>query len=155
MALTTAHLNTQTNIKKLQYNAKKCNKIHIGNNEIVCPRNTIDTWKLDRDNDDAVSIMDLVDKEGDTHEMETVSSSKYLGDILQRNGKNDKNIKERVHRGTSAVTQIMMILEELCLGDYHFESANILRNSLLLNSLLSNGEAWYNVTENTADSNRA
>ena len=39
-----------------------------------------------------------------------------------------------------------MMLDELCLGDYYFESANILRNSLLLNSLLSNSEAWYNVT---------
>ena len=46
----------------------------------------------------------------------------------------------------------MMMLEELCLGDYHFESANILRNSLLLNSLLSNGEAWYNVTEKEVSS---
>ena len=47
-ALTIAHLNAQTNIKKLQYGAQKCNKLHIGDSKVVCPSNTIDTWKLDR-----------------------------------------------------------------------------------------------------------
>ena len=38
-------------------------------------------------------------------------------------------------------------MDDLCLGDYHFEAANILRNSLLLSSLLSNSETWYDVTK--------
>ena len=39
------------------------------------------------------------------------------------------------------------MLDDLCLGDYHFEAANILRNSLLLSTLLSNSETWYNLTK--------
>ena len=38
------------------------------------------------------------------------------------------------------------MLQEMCLGPWHFQSGNILRNSLLLSSLLTNSEAWYNVT---------
>jgi len=45
------------------------------------------------------------------------------------------------------VNQIQQLLDDLCLGDYHFEAANILRNSLLLSSLLSNSETWYDVTK--------
>ena len=60
-------------------------------------------------------------------------------------GSNSLNIKERMRRGYGAVNQIMQMLEELCLGRYYFETANVLRTSLLLSTLLSNSEAWYNV----------
>ena len=40
----------------------------------------------------------------------------------------------------------MSILEEICFGKYHFQLAMILRNSLLISSLLTNAEAWYNLT---------
>ena len=146
-ALTTAHLNAQTNMKKLQYGAQKCNKMHIGDNKVICPKNTIDTWIMEKETDTVESILEMVDKEGEMHEMETVSSSKYLGDVLQSNGRNDLNIKERITRGYAANNQIMMMLEDLTLGDYYFEAANILRNALLLSSLLSNCDAWYNVTK--------
>ena len=38
------------------------------------------------------------------------------------------------------------MLEDLCLGSYYFEVANVLRASLLLSSLLSNSESWYNLS---------
>ena len=83
---------------------------------------------------------------GDKHIMEEVDSAKYLGDIIQTDGKNKRNIQERKNRGLGAVNQVQQLLDDLCLGDYHFEAANILRNSLLLSSLVSNSETWYNVT---------
>ena len=92
-------------------------------------------------------MMDLVDIEGQKHIMEEVDSAKYLGDIIQTDGKNKRNIQERKNRGLGAVNQIQQLLDDLCLGDYHFEAANILRNSLLLSSLLSNSETWYNLTQ--------
>ena len=58
------------------------------------------------------------------------------------------NIKERTDRGRGAVHQISQMLDNMCLGKFHFEAANILRNSLLLSSLISNSESWYNVTLN-------
>ena len=40
----------------------------------------------------------------------------------------------------------MEMMNELCLGQYYFEAGNLLRNSLLLSTMLSNSEAWYNLT---------
>ena len=145
--LATAHLNAQTNIKKLQYGESKCKKLHIGKSHVVCPKNTIDAWKLEKRNEEATSILDLVDTEAGKHEIDTTSHDKYLGDILQDNGKNTINIEERVKRGFGAVTQTCQLIDDLCLGSFYFECANIFRNSLLLSTLLSNSDAWYNVTD--------
>ena len=35
----------------------------------------------------------------------------------------------------------------MCFGDFHFEVAIILRDSLLLNGILTNSEAWYHIRE--------
>ena len=39
------------------------------------------------------------------------------------------------------------MLQDICFGPYQFEVAFILRNSLFLNSVLVNSEAWYGLTE--------
>ena len=88
------------------------------------------------------SILEMVDKEGDAYVLKTVSNEKYLGDALQSNGKNEMNINERMNRGRGALNRICQLLEDLCLGSYYFEVANILKDSLLLSSLLSNSESW-------------
>ena len=46
------------------------------------------------------------------------------------------------------VRQICKFLDELCLGEYYFQVANTLRDSLLLSTLFSNNEAWYDLTAN-------
>ena len=55
------------------------------------------------------------------------------------------NIKARVDKGKGIVTKNMMMLEVIPFGKY-FEVACILRNTLLVSSLLCNSEAWYNLT---------
>ena len=40
----------------------------------------------------------------------------------------------------------MSLLEEIYFGKYYFEAALIFRTSILLNSMLFNSEAWYNMT---------
>ena len=52
------------------------------------------------------------------HQIEIVDSDKYLGDIIQNNGKNELNIEDRKNRGTGTVRQICKFLDELCLGEY-------------------------------------
>ena len=146
-ALATAHLNTQTNLKKLQFGADKCHKLHVGRKCRICPENMIDTWKLEKSSDVISSVVELIDVEGHRHVIEEVQREKYLGDVIQSDGKNNLNIQERKNRGIGAVNQIKQLLDDLCLGDYHFEAANILRNSLLLSTLLSNSETWYNLTK--------
>ena len=61
-------------------------------------------------------------------------------------GSNSLNIQARVQRGLVAVNQISELMNEMCLGPWHFEAGNVLRGSLLLSTLLSNSEAWYNLT---------
>ena len=41
----------------------------------------------------------------------------------------------------------MTILDDMCFGPYQFEVASILRESLLINSILSNSEVWYNLSK--------
>ena len=38
------------------------------------------------------------------------------------------------------------MLDDLCLGKFYFQAANILRSSLFLSSLISNAESWVNVS---------
>ena len=89
----------------------------------------------------------MIDKEGDQKVLLEVTKEKYLGDVIMASGSNSLNIQERMRRGYIAVNQIMQMLEELCLGSYYFEAANVLRGSLLLSTLLSNSEAWYNLSK--------
>ena len=145
--MSSVHINSQTNIKRLQFGENKCFKLHIGKNRDVCSENIIDTWELGSDNESMSSIIEMLDKEGDQKVLLEVTNEKYLGDVIMATGSNSLNIKERMRRGYGAVNQIMQMMEELCLGHYYFETANVLRTSLLLSTLLSNSEAWYNVSK--------
>ena len=78
--LMTAHLNAQTNIRKLQFGEDKCHKLHIGANTNVCCDNFVDTWYFERKGEDISSVIELVDKEGGKHLLEIVKSDKHLGD---------------------------------------------------------------------------
>ena len=83
--------------------------------------------------------------------MEEKAEDKYLGDIISNDGRNIKNVKARVAKGKGIVTKIMTILEGIPFGNHYFEVAVILRNSLLVSSMLCNSEAWYNVTSAELD----
>ena len=90
----------------------------------------------------------LEDEYAGLYAMEDVEEEKYLGDIITNDGKNVKNIAARTNRGIGTVNQIMSILDDICFGKYYFKVAMVFRNSLLLSSLLTNAEAWYNLSDN-------
>ena len=81
------------------------------------------------------------------HRVEDSEAESYLGDKICANASNDKNIQDRMAKGTSSITQILSILEENFYGKHHFKVAKMLRNSLLVNSMVFNSEAWYNLTQ--------
>ena len=81
-------------------------------------------------------------------EMELKAEEKYLGDIISSDGNNFKNIQERVNKGKGIIRNILSMLEGIPFGKYFFEVAIILRNSLLVGSVLFNCEAWYNLPKN-------
>ena len=80
--------------------------------------------------------------------MMRTDADRYLGDVLSSSDNNSKNIKARCNRGIGINSNISIILNELCLGKYHFKVALLLRESLLLSSVLLNCETWVNVTKN-------
>ena len=138
----------KTDCKKLQFGANKCKKMHIGKvyESFKCQTLKVDNWKeLEVTNEEtgAETIEDVID--GET-EMENTKSEKYLGDIISVDGKNIKNIKARVSKGIGISSKIMSILEGIPFGQFYFQVAIILRNTLLISSLLCNSEAWYCVT---------
>ena len=52
-------------------------------------------WYLEKTSEEVISVVELVDVEGQKHIMEEVDSAKYLGDFIQTDGKNTRNIQER------------------------------------------------------------
>ena len=72
-----------------------------------------------------------------------VSEAVYLGDVLSQDGKNTRNIQNRVSKGMGIVTEIMDILNTVSFGSKYFEMAIILREAKLINGMLTNIEVLY------------
>ena len=79
--------------------------------------------------------------------MEEKTEEKYLGDIISADGENIKNVKARVSKGKGIICRILALLEGIPFGKYYFKVAMILRESLLISSMIFNCEAWYNVSK--------
>ena len=75
-----------------------------------------------------------------------VTEDTYLGDIISSDGRNTKNITSRIHKGHGKITEIMTILETTPLGPHYFKTALLLRESLFLNSILTNADIWVGLT---------
>ena len=63
------------------------------------------------------------------------------------NGKNLLNIKGRVTKGRGIIKKILNILSCIPFGKLFYKIAILLRNSLLVSSVLCNSEAWFNLTK--------
>ena len=62
--------------------------------------------------------------------MKKVLSDKYLGNIISHDNLNKNNVESRIAKGMGYVSQIMIILEEVCLGQFYFDTAILLRESI-------------------------
>ena len=124
-------LTTQIELKKLRFHVadehgkSKCHKMHIGKANPFCPN-----LKIHGTN------------------MQEVTADKYLGDILSSDSKNTKNINERISKGLGIISQICNLLENISFGPHYFEIGVLLRNSMLINGILTNAEIWYNLNTN-------
>ena len=120
-------INTQIELKKLRFHttdakgSSKCHKLHIGRDAHDCP---------------ALKVHGT--------DMQQVKDDRYLGDILSSDGKNSKNIKDRISKGVGIIANIFNLLDTISLGQYHFEIAVLFRNSMLISGTLTNAEVWYN-----------
>ena len=133
MALNT-FITTQIELKKLKFHVpdkhgkSKCHKMHIGKRNTFCP-----TLKVHG------SIM------------QEVTEDVYLGDIISCDGKNTKNVKQRISKGIGIVNQIFNLLGNVRFGAHQFEIAMLLRESMLINGTLTNSEIWYNFTKSEVE----
>ena len=149
-AMLNAYINFKTNSKKLQFGVKKCKQLHVGHfkDDYKCLELTVDKWTEVKISNDVSGEIELNDTfEGD-HYMEKKEEEKYLGDVIATDGRNFKNIKARIAKGTGIVNKILTMLDGIPFGKHYFEVGVILRDSLLVSSMLFNSEAWYNLTNN-------
>ena len=66
---------------------------------------------------------------------------------MTSDGRNTRNIKEVTSKGYGLINEIMNILNNISLGPHYFQTAVLLRNSILVNSLISNAESLYSITK--------
>ena len=124
-------ITTQTELKKLRFhipdaNGKtKCHKLHVGKSQNKCQH---------------LKVHGTL--------MQDVKEETYLGDIISGDGKNTKNIQNRISKGVGIITQIFNLLNQVCFGPHKIETALLLRDSMLINGILTNAEVWYNLSPN-------
>ena len=140
-----SYINCKTNMKKLQFGTTKCHKMHVGKPSVCCPTITVDSWKIKDTGEIQIDIF-----EGEV-EIEISDEEQYLGDFIASDGTNDKNIETRRLKGYITVDRIVNIMDDVPFGSHHFEVSILLRNSLLLGSMLFNSEAWYGIVKKHID----
>ena len=141
-------LNNHTNIMGLQFGRDKCVKLHIGKTrqKDVCPECKVNAWK-----DEIVKhesgLEELSDKYIGKEVMKDVPQKKYLGSIISNSMGNKCNITEKTNRAVGIVNKIETTLNERPYGKYSFKAAALMREGLLLASMLNNSESWIDVTK--------
>ena len=108
---TNSFINAQFEMKNLHLNKDKCHQIHIGKPNTNCP-----TLKA-HDNS-----------------IENVNQDKYLGEIISNSGNNDQ-IESKISNGMGAISNILNILREVSLGEFYFQIAFLLRQSIFLSTV--------------------
>ena len=116
-----------------------------------CQQLYVESWSEVLNKNEEKGTIEINDKYTGEELMEEIEEAKYLGDVISNDGKNIKNIKSRVNKGKGIVQKIINILEGIPFGKLFFEVAIILRNTLLVSSVLCNSETWYNVTKAELD----
>ena len=123
-------LTTQIELKRLRFHVtdkkgkSKCHKMHVGKRNSFCP---------------TLKVHGSVIQE--------VTEDTYLGDVLSADGRNTKNISERISKGLGIISQIFNLLDRISFGPHLIEIAVLLRNSMLVNGTLTNAEIWYNLSK--------
>jgi hypothetical protein len=111
-----AIINVKMESKKLRLSDKKCFKLHIGKKHTKC----------------------LVKLKAHNETISNVKKATYLGDILNEEGTIDDTVASRKDKGVGKNSQICSILNCISLGMFFIDIAMILRDSMLINGILTN-----------------
>ena len=124
-----AILNTKIVSKKLRLSTKKCKHMHISKTSTNCYSNL----------------------KADNSVMKKTTECTYLGDILSSSGSMDATIESRRQKGVGLVSEITGMIDGLTLGHFYFKISFLLRESRLVNGILTNIEIWHPLKENQID----
>ena len=83
--------------------------------------------------------------------VEISESEKYLGYIIHQDGRNKSNIEARRGKGFGTVNQTMNMINDIFVCPITFEVALVMRDSFLINSILTNSEAWLRLSSTEID----
>ena len=130
----------------LQFGSEKCVRMHIGkkHKEENCTKVEVDSWKEDVFTDETGKGVMIENHEGKV-EMKSVPETKYLGEIISNDAKNERNLKMKTNKALGNIKQIISGLNERPYGKYTFQAAKLMRNGMLIGSLLTNCETWINM----------
>ena len=117
-------VNTFMESEKLCLSETKSNVIHVGSKLESCNELKVHNKKM--------------------HESK---KEKYLGDTINRTGSQRATIQDRKQKGFGIIGQIIAIIKEAPLGQWRMRSGMLLRNSMLINSMLFNSEAWHGIVK--------
>ena len=128
-------INTKIELKNLRFHTtdksgkkSKCHWIHVGKEKYNCCNPKVHGT-----------------------EMKEVTKDVYLGETIRSDGKNTSNFDKRISKGIGIVTQIFNILDVVGFGRHYIEIGITLRNTMLVNGMLTSGETWYNLKEKEID----
>ena len=140
-------INAKTATKKLQFGPSKCFVMNIGKSQKYHHNFPlyVDGWKMVETDRIHMSEREEVFIGG--VEMENKNNQKYLGQTVSADGSNMKHIMDRANKALGIGNQINQMLSNILYGRFHFEVAIILRNYLLIGSMLSSCEVLYNIKE--------
>ena len=79
--------------------------------------------------------------------MDSRDKTRYLGNIISSKGGVSDTIEDRRKIGWGKISTIMGILDEVDMGANRIEAGLMLRQSILVSSLLYSAEAWSGVTD--------
>ena len=74
-------------------------------------------------------------------------STKYVGHILSTKGGLHDTVEDRQQKGWGIITNIMVILSVVDMDGHQVEAGLMLRQSLLISSMLFSAEAWSGLTD--------
>ena len=81
--------------------------------------------------------------------MKDVNKITYLGDIMNSHGTIDDTITNRYSKALGIINQMSSLLSSISLGLFYFDTAFVLRESILLNSVLGSSESWSYINKKT------
>ena len=131
-------INAKTAIKRLQFGRQKCQVMHIGKN---VPKHKkaqfyVDGWIMKEIENLETNMKESTETFNGEENIEEAENTKYLGQIISKDGSNIKNIENHANKGIGLVNKINTQLSNTPGGKYHFELAVIKCHSNILDHIL-------------------